>query len=673
MKKTSKKSGPNQSIAGKLLCCVIPMIAAFIIIVAAIIFLRARSIIVDEAKTQLSQESRANAADVAILLENRKAYFSALCDALEHIDFGDANGIYENFNYTKDIYSDMYPGFFGVIGDQYIDMTGWQPDASFKPEERAWYTGGKGQTEMVWCTPYVDATSGGMNVSIAREIKTPSGTPGIIAGDLYLADISKNVAEYTPYETGRAMLLDDSLSIIASEYEDYAGTPALEHSDNKFITAVAKLVESGASGVQIVKGNNTKNYYVAINSVPNTKWTMISYVSESDVLAELNSLLYLTIILVIIMLIISIVVIMFIVKAMITSPVSKLTDNIISITENDFTVQIDDRGNDEIGKMNRNMRKFIENMRQALANMQNETTQLSEIAESSKKSSSNMNHQAKEQSISMDQIKDTMNGVSAAVSELAINATQLAEMVSELTNEGQETSETMTSLVDKADQGQKDMGAVTTSMDSISNSMRDMNDVVTTVEESAKRIEGIVVMINSIADQTNLLSLNASIEAARAGEAGKGFAVVASEIGSLANESANASKEIGVIIGEVMQEIRALAEKSSANMSDIEKSAESVEIAQNTFKELLDNLDSTSDSMKKMIQMIGEIDDIATSVAAISEEQSASTEEVLSTVDILAIGAGEVAEESQSVSTSANNVSQSAETINDFVSTFKLQ
>ena len=121
-----------------------------------------------------------------------------------------------------------------------------------------------------------------------------------------------------------------------------------------------------------------------------------------------------------------------------------------------------------------------------------------------------------------------------------------------------------------------------------------------------------------------------------------------------------------------MQQISELADKASENMKDIDQSTQVVAVAQGTFKDLINSLDATSKSMQTMINMIGKIEDIANSVAAIAGEQAASSEEVLATVDMLAIAASDIADDSQKVNESANNVAESADSINSFVTSFKL-
>ena len=199
-----------------------------------------------------------------------------------------------------------------------------------------------------------------------------------------------------------------------------------------------------------------------------------------------------------------------------------------------------------------------------------------------------------------------------------------------------------------------------------------MRHVVTSVDESAQQITKIVEMITNISDQTNLLSLNASIEAARAGEAGRGFAVVASEIAKLASESGDATKEIEKIISDITGQISSLSEKSHANMNAIEESSEAVSTAGNTFANIVDELGRTGQTMSEMLNMMNNVDGIATSVAAISEEQSASSEEVTATTETLAESAQAVSEESEGVDKSAVTVSQSATSISNALSVFRI-
>jgi methyl-accepting chemotaxis protein len=331
-----------------------------------------------------------------------------------------------------------------------------------------------------------------------------------------------------------------------------------------------------------------------------------------------------------------------------------------------------DSKGDEIGLISSGMQSYVERMKLTIADIQNRANQLKTDSTKSKEASNFMTGEANDQSVSMGQIQEAMDGIARAVTELAENATDLAQSVSELTMNGNSTNEAMLSLVKRADVGKNDMNSVEANMDRITTSMGEMADVVTVVGESAEKITDIVGMIDSIAEQTNLLSLNASIEAARAGEAGRGFAVVADEIGKLAVNSQEAAQEIAGIISEITGEIHKLSDQSRTNMGAIEESSEAVKKAGESFSTIVGELNEAANTMQTMIGMMNNVNDIASSVAAISEEQSASTEEVMATVETLAKSAEDIAGTSQDVENAANSVSDSAGSINDALSQFKI-
>lgn len=662
----------NKKISTQLLLVLLPMIAAFIVFVAVIMFTRSRTIIVQTAQADLKNDSRANANDISASIKEIKGYYDAAADVVTHTEYESDEAFLKSLEILMEKFEETSNGaYFGMSDKQYLDPSGWVPDAGYDPTSRGWYKDGVGKGEMTLGEAYIDMDSGSMVVSMSREIGLWDGRKGVMAVDVFLNSVAENVARYTPGGTGKAILFDGSM-ILASAQTEYNGTLASDHSSDKFINALASGVTAGKNEVSVIKGNDGKDYYVSFNPVEGTNWTMVSYVPKDDVLQYLNKLGTVSIILVVIMLAVAIFVIMFVVNGMITKPVRNLTDTIVKISEGDFTVDIKEGGTNEIGVMNNKMHDYVERMRETLGEMMKVTHKLSDEAESSRIASKNMSEQADKQSQSMEQIHDSMEGVANSVNELAINATDLAQAVSEVTEQGDAANNIMVSLLEKAKQGQRDMDNVQNNMDSISVSMSEMSEVVSTVDEAAQKISTIVEMINAISSQTNLLSLNASIEAARAGEMGKGFAVVATEIGNLANESASATTEISGIIGDITEQIRKLSDRSKASTEEIAASNEAVKDTKDNFAEIFSSLDEAGEAVGSMISKMNKVNDIATSVAAIAEEQSASTQEVTDTVENAASSARDVAGESRNVDQSAATVAESAEKIGDFVNSFTI-
>ena len=668
---TQKNREVKVGISFKLLRILMPMVAIAIVALVVFTSFRASAIITSMAKESLLKEGQSNAAIIGREVTTLTDSFNVEADTIQTVKFADdatlLNYMASFVNRYELAANAMY---IGLDDGGFLDPSGWVPDADYIVTERDWYLEGKGKTSFEYGTPYLDSNTGGMVVSMSREIKMADGRSGVAAVDVELSGIMEEILQFVPMGSGTTMLFDGD-NILSFADSSLNGTKISDYPDDGYLQLLSSVMQGGKEEVVTSKSQGN-SYYMALTNVPGTTWTMVSSINEKDVLRDLNTFMILIFVILAVVVVLIAVVMLILTRTIITKPVTKLTANIERITKGDFTVEIDRQGNDEISLMNRCMSDYVATMRNTLGDMKTVTGQLSEEAGNSQHASGELNRQANEQSQSMMQIRDTMNGISESVTELANNATSLAGAVSDLTDKGMEASETMGALVEQAGRGQKDMEAVQESMKNVADSMNEMNDVVNVVDESAQKINSIVEMINSISSQTNLLSLNASIEAARAGEAGRGFAVVADEIGNLANESANATTEISAIIQDITAQIRNLSDKSKRNVEEIGQSSEAVSTAGETFAEIFRNLDLTGHTVQDMIHMMSEVNEIASSVAAISEEQSASTIEVTDTVDTVVESAEQVANESQGVDQSAQTVANSATKIGDFVSTFKI-
>lgn len=242
----------------------------------------------------------------------------------------------------------------------------------------------------------------------------------------------------------------------------------------------------------------------------------------------------------------------------------------------------------------------------------------------------------------MQGISDSSQMVASSANELAQAAQGLAEgsgtqaaAVEELVATSTSVAEQVEVSKEDAKQAADETGNVTNMMEQSQEKMEQMMQAVQKIHETSEQVVGIIQTIEEIADQTNLLSLNASIEAARAGEAGKGFAVVADEIGKLAFESSKAANMTRDLIGVSMEEIN----KGNALANDVMNSlAEAVEAVENVNAMIRKTAENAVDQAHSMEQIRAGIEEISQGVqdnSAIAQESSATSQELASQAEIL--------------------------------------
>lgn len=675
-------------ISGKLMKRLIPVITVGILLIVIVVVFFGTRMVQSLLFTTMRNQVEANTGEVNKQLNSTFYYLNGVGDTIENIDFKSDDEI-KNYLATTLKRYDMIPtgAYLGLSDGKFIDPSGWDPGADYNPTTTDWYKqviGNDDKYYYYYDVPYFDADTGKLCATVVRHVKLKDGREGVIASDLMMSAVQEYLKNVKIFDSGRAMMLTGEGMLLSYEDADLEGkyiahllkeeggeqVASTETVDKpKLLSGIGKALEGEEGKVIRFKGEGG-SYMGISQTVTGTDWKVIIYAKQMDAMKDLLIIGIVIGVISVAIIVLFILLVMSVLKRLIRKPVQMLTDNIEKITQGDFTVEITEQGNDEISFMNSTMKQFIGNMRNTISNIQSIAQKLEEDSARSRETAEVLNKEADEQSMSMDQMKINMENMADAVSDLAENATLLAQTVSDLTEDERKIETTMNELVGKADEGQKDMTDVSQGMSDVVESMNEMNEAVQLVSSSAEQINQIVDMINGIATQTNLLSLNASIEAARAGEAGRGFAVVATEIGSLANDSSEATREIAEIIHKMTVSVQDLAEKSRENTEMINGSAESVQKAADTFSRITSELNAASVTMSEMADNMISVNDVATNMASVSEEQSATTDEVSVAIERLADSSKAVADSSHNVSDAAASVADAVEDINENVRDF---
>lgn len=659
------KKKSNISIKAKLLGIIIPVVIAIILILVFTAYHVSSGIIESYSKNLLESSVNSQASKIEAWLEENLASMQMAKTMIEklHPDEAQLQTILD----ASCGYSENYPdGFFLADANgsflKGTDSKKQEPN----PKESMWYQ--EGMTRVNMAVGSAHQNPDGTNVvSASGLLNDGSDTVRVIAADMTLDRISVIVNSFIEMHDAEAFLVDkDSSVILASRDSDLISKTLGADGQSAFYKEVEKKVSGKSYDFCTLDGNMT-----VFKEVNGTNWLLVSYVPTRVVLADLAGLRNLMIIFSIISILVLCVLIERVTHVVIR-PVKEMTRVITSMASGDFTVSMKVKGNDEIAVMGRSVEHFIASMKEMIRQMGHVSDRLEKQAGSSKNVSGEMNSAANIQSQSMTELNATVDQLSVSVNEIAQNATQLAGVVADTKEDSDKVEDKMRTTVEVSEKGKADMESVGNALHNIEISIHNLEEAVDKVGTASGEIVDIIKLIGDIAEETNLLSLNASIEAARAGEAGRGFAVVASQIGVLAKNSADSVAHITSLINEINGLVDDAVKQAGSSASDIESSADLIHTAVDTFDQIFQNIQETSHLIEGVVEKINQVDQVATNVAAISEEQAASSDEILATSESMLQQAKSISKNSEQVEAEAGNLAESADQLADQVKQFQI-
>ena len=546
--------------------------------------------------------------------------------------------------------------FFGSENThEYFDLNGRYDDADYFTNKRPWWTKGIEQKSLYVTDPAVDNNDGSISATVTGPYYLPNGRfLGIGGIDILISTIGEDLLAQIKYQgEGQAFLITDAgkLVFFPEFNESFSPGDLMADIDNKFsetsgFSQLQQKMSRQTSGISQVNWQGEQQL-VVFNEVssqfPKMNWKLGFMVPEKLISLPVKQAFYSSA-LAVLMIIVLITLVVWLMVLPLVKRINRLQGTMHEIANGggDLTQRIDPIKNDEIGLLVEEFNTFI-NM---IQNMIKETVVITHEVEHSSSTAADISQQAaqiiEEQKREIDMVATSANELAQTSGDISQNA----NLSKDLAQQAEAQVIQGTTVVNQASSG----------IERLSENITSAAKVVGQLRQDTQSIGEVLNVIRGIADQTNLLALNAAIEAARAGEQGRGFAVVADEVRTLASRTQESTANIENIIDE-LQKTAAQAvqvmESSQGEASSSVQLTQEVQTVLSNITEVITQIQSQSNEISAAVDQ----------QARVAGEVSSNIENVRSLTDETVIGSNKM---NQSLLGLQENSQKLSEVINQF-------
>jgi len=605
---------------------------------------------------EIADKHMAYNAGADYVTESEEDLASDIIDELDSQSLANGGGIwFEPFAYRaeKEL---VCPFTFRENGKLKADFNYVQESGSYLNED--WYTGGKnaGKGKAYLTDPYFDSAAKVVMVTYAAPIyaTTEAGGEkciGVATVDISLKQIADIVDNIKVGETGHAYLLTDKGAYLAGvPQEKLENTTYATEEQNASLAAAMKDAISKDVGVTTYEEDGATQV-MTYATMKDTGWSLVLVLPESELYASARTLVWKLVgIAVVIMLIL-----MVIAYRTIDSYVRRIAVNQVfaeDLAQGNYARETNvPKSNDEIGVLGTAMNEMFEKTKEVIQRISGQADNMTSSSQTLGTSADQLKQGFTSIEEKMQSINEAMMTASSATEEVNASVDDVSSAIRALSDEAKQSLKQADDIRGRANTVQTESTEASRSAEKLAH---EFSSKLETSIEQAKTVEQIGAMatsISGIAEQINLLSLNASIEAARAGESGRGFAVVATEIGKLAQETADTVEEIQKTIQAV--------QKAFANLSGD---------AQAILGFLNDTVAPQYDAFIKVAEQYGgdaeTFRTVAEHIASTSQQVNETMQQVSAAIEQIANSAQDTAELSSQVASDVDRVSGSVDEVN---------